>query len=196
MGHGAQAAQDHGQQGCPVHPGMHDRNGRGLFHRCFCRSRTKPRKAWTWGGWKAKRAGKCVEYPLGRYGIRQKIQPRKYFKAKGLETHLADEVNLNVKESFDERSMVFTDKSTSYVDIADYIEMHVTEKSTKESTKETLRWVYIFISNAQHNLLGNYHKIKVKYLQSYLNEFVYKVNRRYFGEQVFDRVVVAAISEI
>jgi hypothetical protein len=72
--------------------------------------------------------------------------------------------------------------------------MHVTEKSTKESTETKLRWVHIFISNAKRNLLSNYHKINGKYLQSYLNEFVYKFNRRYFGEQLFDRVVIAAIT--
>lgn len=118
----------------------------------------------------------------------------RYFKAKVLEDHTANGVNQASKESFDEKSIVFTDKSTSYVDIADYVEMHITEKSTKESTADTLRWVHIFISNAKRNLLGNYHKIKGKYLQLYLNEFVYKLNRRYFGEQLFDRVVVAAIT--
>lgn len=118
----------------------------------------------------------------------------RYFKAKVLENHQSSEVNEYVADSFDEKSIVFTDKSTSYVDIADYVEMHVTEKSSKESTKETLRWVHIFISNAKRNLLGNYHKIKGKYLQSYLNEFLYKLNRRYFGEKLFDRMVVAAIT--
>ncbi|MCH8517022.1 MAG: IS1595 family transposase, partial [Cyclobacteriaceae bacterium] len=29
-------------------------------------------------------------------------------------------------------------------------------------------------------------------LQNYLNEFVYRLNRRYFGERLFDRVVLAA----
>jgi len=33
---------------------------------------------------------------------------------------------------------------------------------------------------AKRNLLGNYYKIKGKYLQLYFNEFVYKLNRRYF----------------
>jgi NAD-dependent dihydropyrimidine dehydrogenase PreA subunit len=118
----------------------------------------------------------------------------RYFKAKVLENHSAEQVNEHLKEAIDEKSIIFSDKSTSYVDIADYVEMHIAEKSTKESTKETLRWVHIFISNAKRNLLGNYHKIKGKYLQLYLNEFVYKLNRRYFGERLFDRVVVAAIT--
>jgi hypothetical protein len=82
-----------------------------------------------------------------------------------------------------------TDISTSYVDIADYIELHFTEKSSKESTQETLNWVHIFISNANGNLLGNYHKVKEKYLQLYLDEFVYTLNKRYFENRLFEKVV-------
>jgi len=117
-----------------------------------------------------------------------------YFKAIVLTDHKTEGVNEIVKESINEKSIVFTDKSTSYVDISEFVELHLTEKSTKETTKDTLKWVHIFISNAKRNFSGNYHKIKRKYLQLYLNEFVYKLNRRYFGENVFDRLVVAAIS--
>jgi hypothetical protein len=42
------------------------------------------------------------------------------------------------------------------------------------------------ISNVKLNFTGKYHKIKKKYLQLYLNEFVYKLNRRYFGERIFE----------
>lgn len=118
----------------------------------------------------------------------------RYFKAKVLNSHTAGEINGVVQKSFDETSIVFTDDSTSYVDISDYVELHMSEKSTEELTKETLRWVHITISNAKRNLLGNYHKIKGKYLQLYLNEFVYKLNRRYFGERLFDRLVIASIT--
>ena len=117
-----------------------------------------------------------------------------YFKAKVLTDHKVDGVNKTVQEHLDQKSIVFTDKSTSYVDIADFVELHITEKSSKETTKETLKWVHIFITNAKRNLLGNYHKIKGKYLQLYLNEFVYKLNRRYFGEKIFDRLIIASIS--
>lgn len=124
----------------------------------------------------------------------EKSSQCRYFKAKVLTGHTADQINETVKESLDEKSIVFSDKSTSYVDISDYVELHITEKSDKQTTTETLRWVHITISNAKRNLLGNYHKIKGKYLQLYLNEFVYKLNRRYFGEQLFDRLVIANIT--
>lgn len=117
-----------------------------------------------------------------------------YFKAKVLDNHTAESINKTIQESINEKSIVFTDKSTSYIDIANYVELHVTEKSDKHTTKTSLKWVHITISNAKRNLLGNYHKIKGKYLQLYLNEFVYKLNRRYFGDRIFDRLVIANIT--
>ena len=119
----------------------------------------------------------------------------RYFKAKVLDDHKADGTDETFQKSIDdEQTIVFTDKSTSYVNIADYVEIHLSEKSTEQTTKETLKWVHIAISNAKRNFVGNYHKIKRKYLQLYLNEFVYKLNRRYFGERIFDRLVIANIT--
>jgi len=115
----------------------------------------------------------------------------RYFKMKVLETHKKEEVNDVVSKNISEQSIIFSDKSTSYVDIADYVEIHVSEKSDKNTTKETLKWVHIAISNAKRTLLGIYHKIEGKYLQNYLNEFIYKLNRRYFGNKLFDRLLVA-----
>lgn len=99
-----------------------------------------------------------------------------------------------LKQTLEETTIVFSGQSTSYVDIADYVELHITEKSDKNTTKETLQWVHITISNVKRILLGNYHKIKGKYLQLYLNEFIYKLNRRYFGERLFDRLVIVGIT--
>lgn len=132
--------------------------------------------------------------PLEDINTQKKEHQCRYFKAKVLGTHKASEVNETVEECLDEQSIVFTDQSTSYVDIADFVELHITEKSDEKTTKETLKWVHITISNAKRNLLGNYHKIKRKYLQLYLNEFVYKLNRRYFKDKLFDRLVIANIT--
>jgi transposase-like protein len=132
--------------------------------------------------------------PLEEIETGKESKSCRYFKAKVLDTHLSAEVNREVLQSIDNESIVFTDKSTSYVDIADFVELHITEKSDRQTTKETLRWVHITIGNAKRNLLGNYHKIKRKYLQLYLNEFVYKLNRRYFGERIFERLIIANIT--
>jgi len=118
----------------------------------------------------------------------------RYFKAKVLEDHKADGTDDTFQKAIDDQqTIVFTDKSTSYVNIADYVEIYMSEKSSEKTTKETLKWVHIAISNAKRNFAGTHHKIKKKYLQLYLNEFVYKLNRRYFGERIFDRLVIASI---
>lgn len=131
--------------------------------------------------------------PLEDIVTNTKSNQVRYFKAKVLKSHDSKHVNYLISKSIDDKSIVFSDKSTSYIDIADLVELHITEKSTKETTTDTLKWVHIFISNAKRNFLGNYHKIKGKYLQLYLNEFVYKLNRRYFGEKLFDRLIIASI---
>ena len=119
----------------------------------------------------------------------------RYFKAKVLGDHKSEGTDNTLKNGIDgEQAIVFTDRSTSYVDIADYVELHITEKSSEQTTKETLKWVHIAISNAKRNFVGTYHKIKKKYLQLYLNEFVYKLNRRYFGNRLFERLVIASIT--
>lgn len=115
----------------------------------------------------------------------------RYFKMKVLDSHNTDQINEVVEENIDNRSIVFSDKSTSYFDITKFVDIHVTEKSTKGTTVKTLPWVHIAISNAKRNLLGIYHKVNGKYLQLYLDEFCYKLNRRYFGDSLFDRLTVA-----
>lgn len=114
-----------------------------------------------------------------------------YFKMKVLTSHFKEEINQVVKENFDQASIVFSDKSTSYVNISNFVEAHITQKSDKSTTKETLKWVHIAISNAKRTLLGLYHKIKGKYLQAYLDEFCYKLNRRYFRDRLFNRLTLA-----
>ena len=129
--------------------------------------------------------------PLENIETGKKSSHCRYFKMKVLTNHKSDNINEVIESNFDEKCIVFSDKSTSYVDMGEYIETHITEKSDKQTTKTTLKWVHIAISNAKRTLLGIFHKIKGKYLQLYLNEFCYKLNRRYFGNRVFDRLTIA-----
>ena len=99
---------------------------------------------------------------------------------KALDGQGSTEVNEFIGQNIAEESIVFRDKSESYLDIANYAEVHVFEKSTYETSKTTLQCVHIAINNAKRILLGRYHKIKGTYLQLCLNEFCYKLNRTYF----------------
>ena len=59
---------------------------------------------------------------------------------------------------------------------------------------KVLPWVHIAISNAKTQLADLHHGIKLEFLQEYLNEFCYKFNRRYFGDGLSDRLIVAALA--
>lgn len=77
----------------------------------------------------------------------------RYFKAKVLDNHKAQGTDKVLKKSIDgEKSIVLSDKSTSYLNLSDYVSMHVTQKSSEGTTKETLKWVHIAISNAKIDL--------------------------------------------
>lgn len=43
-----------------------------------------------------------------------------------------------IKNSLEEKNSVFTDKSTSYVDILCFINLHITKKSNKETKNERI----------------------------------------------------------
>ena len=48
-------------------------------------------------------------------------------------------------------------------------------------------------SKVKRLLLDTHYQLKKEYLQYYLNEFCYKFNRRYFGEKLFDWLVMVAV---
>jgi len=91
-------------------------------------------------------------------------------------------------------SLINTDDSTSYNKLHEIVNEHKSQVIPKEKVGVILPWVHITISNAKRLFIDIYHDIKPKYLQSYLNEFCYKFNRRYFGEFLFDRLLVACVS--
>lgn len=132
--------------------------------------------------------------PLEDMASNKKSSHFRYAKMKVLESHKAEDINKMVEKSINKESDLITDKSTSYEDFKKLFDSHTVFKSTKEITKTSLKWVHITISNAKRNLLGVYHMMNKNYLQNYLNEFCYRLNRRYFGEKLFDRLVIASIS--
>ena len=59
---------------------------------------------------------------------------------------------------------------------------------------EHLKWLHTIISNAKVNVEGTFHGLGKKYLQSYLNEFCYRFNRRFFLSELFIRIFISCIS--
>ena len=99
-----------------------------------------------------------------------------------------------VKEQVDKFAQLITDDSTSYYKLKEHVQSHEAAVVPPEKIPILLSWIHIAISNAKRLLLDVHHKLKNEYLQYYLNEYCYKFNRRYFGEKIFDRLFIAAVS--
>jgi transposase-like protein len=99
-----------------------------------------------------------------------------------------------VEKNVSGKSTVDSDNSTSYVKLKDVIKEHRPQVIPGKEVAKMLPWVHIAISNAKRMLLDIFYDIKPEYLQFYLNEFCYKFNRRYFGENLFDRLMIASVS--
>ena len=132
-----------------------------------------------------------VETDLNNSKKYQKKKTFKYIKMKVLNSLRKDEITNHVKATIKTGSHLDSDGSNSYNDLnKDYKHtVHIVEK--KESSK-VLPWVHTSIANAKRLLLDVHHRIDDDFLQNYLNEFCYKLNRRYF-DNLFDRLLITAV---
>ena len=103
-----------------------------------------------------------------------------------------DTVTTVVKEQLDSQAEITSDDSTSYKKLKQVVKSHQAQVVKPIDLPKILPWVHSAIGNVKRLLLDMHHQLKKEYLQYYLNEFCYKFNRRYFGEHLFDRLVMVA----
>lgn len=132
-----------------------------------------------------------VEGETTKKGKPRKVGHIKMFVIDDLQSSTIDS---KVSENIDEKSVIDSDNSTSYTNFKSLVQEHRPKVIPKTDVGKMLPWVHIAISNAKRMLLDVFHDINPEYLQSYLNEYCYKFNRRYFGERRFDRLMIAAVS--
>lgn len=99
-------------------------------------------------------------------------------KMKLSENHLLETTNKIIQENVSRESIILSDMSNNYSEIGQYVEKHMTRKSSPKTTSSFLKWVHVGISNSKRKFLGIHHKINKDYLQNYLDEFCYKLNNR------------------
>lgn len=131
--------------------------------------------------------------PLEDSLSRKKRRHCGFFKFKLFRDVTKESVVEFMKDSIDPKSVLFTDKNIAYVNLEKIVENHIKVKSSSESANGDLNWIHTAISKMKNNLLGIYHMISEKHLQSNLNEFAYKLNRRYFGNKLFERLNIASV---
>jgi len=101
-------------------------------------------------------------------------------------------INKFVTENIDPGSKVQTDDLSIYDSLDGQVIEH--ERYPIVSGEKPLPWVHTIISNAKTFCLGTYHHFCRKHLQSYLDEFCYRFNRRFWEYQLFDRLLAACIN--
>lgn len=131
-----------------------------------------------------------VDGQITRDGKPRKVGHIKMFVIDNLKAETIDE---KVIRYIERDSTVDSDDSTSYTNLKNLVAKHRPKVIRKEDVGKVLPWVHIAISNAKRVLLNTFHVIQPEFLQSYLNEYCYMFNRRYFGEMKFDRLMVAEI---
>ncbi len=116
-----------------------------------------------------------------------------YLKMKVIENLAAETLNQEIEKSVEKGTNSVSDDYSSYKKITSKIN-NKTQKVDKKNVNVILPWVHTAISNAKRLLLDVHHRMDNDFLQNYLNEFCYKFNRRYFGNQTMERLIIAGVN--
>ena len=90
-------------------------------------------------------------------------------------------------------SEVRTDGLPIYSPLANNGYLLVQKNYDPKKQPEHLHWTHIFISNAKAFIDGTFHGLDPLHMQRYLDEFCYRLNRRWFTSDIFSRLVNACI---
>ena len=118
-----------------------------------------------------------------------------YLKMVVMEDLKSKTINREVGKSVEKLAIILSDRYRGYSQLKKVISKHeVIIEPNKTKAAKVFPWVNRTISNAKKILLGIHHNcINEQYMQNYLDEFCYKFNRRYFGEKLSERLMIAAL---
>ena len=136
-----------------------------------------------------------VEPKVGRPKKNKKNSSFRYVKMIVIPDSSADTMNVNIAEYTNSKATIKTDGWRGFARIKEVSKKHIKKIVPPKDASKVLPWVHTMISNAKRNFLGINHNIKATYLQGYLDEFCYKVNRRYYGQNLFERLVSIALDD-
>jgi len=115
----------------------------------------------------------------------------KYFKMVVIQSFDKQTAKNTINKHIEKNTTMITDGYKTYKALEKEFENMITQKTPSNQAHIKLPWVHIAIGNAKKVLQGIFHKVNPEFLQNYLDEFCYKLNRSYFGLNIFDRTLVA-----
>lgn len=97
-------------------------------------------------------------------------------------------------DHIDAQSMICSDAYHSYNALVKKGFKLEAKKYNHAENPDHLKWLHKVISNAKALIDGTFHGLDQKHLQSYLNEFCYRFNRRKFKGELFNRLLSCCAS--
>ena len=139
----------------------------------------------------SKKAGRGINKTkvIVALGLRKNGKP-KYLKMKIVGDFKAKTIEKFADENIEKGSKLQTDGFKVYQSKQlknDYL--HDFEVLPADSSDSKLHWIHQIIGNAKHIILGTYHGLRRGDLQTYLDEFCYRFNRRFIPHLMFDKLV-------
>ena len=104
-------------------------------------------------------------------------------------------INYEVRKALKGTSNVISDNWKGYAQVGSIVSNIKQMTVPPKDAMKKLPYVHTIISNAKRMTSGIHHSVFKKYLQNYLNEFCYKLNRRNFQRDMFDGFVKASVNE-
>lgn len=104
-----------------------------------------------------------------------------------------DTIDRRIKDSTKAGSRLRTDGYKSYLGFGDDYE-HERIIALNLDISGVLKSVHRLVSNVKAFIAGTYHGLGKKHLESYLGEYCYRYNRRFWQDQLFNRLLTACIN--
>jgi len=116
-----------------------------------------------------------------------------YAKMEVVEAVDGETVKEFARHSICSGSEIRTDGLPVYAGLAENGYSLVQKKFDPKEEPEHLHWTHIIISNAKAFIEGTYHGLGSIHLQRYLNEFCYRLNRRWKSSAIFSKLLSASL---
>ena len=112
-----------------------------------------------------------------------------YLKAKVVETVDGKVLSAFATENISPGALLRSDGLSSYRKLAEAGYIHEPQNFDRAENPDHLKWLHVIVSNAKSFILGTYHGLDSKHLQTYLDEFAFRFNRRFWCDQLFNRIL-------
>jgi transposase-like protein len=117
----------------------------------------------------------------------------KYLRMQVIESVSIEEIHRVANQCIAKGATILSDGHSSYKHLKNIGYQHESKVYYKEDKEDFLKYLHKIISNAKAFIQGTYHGLGQKYLQTYLDEFCYRFNRRYFPNELYGRMINACL---